>query len=85
MRAAKLGVELEILEVAVDSDSDLRGILGLDATIPAGQSAVRTTVKIRGNATPQTLREIAAWGEAHPPVGCTVRDAPAYSLDIEIV
>jgi hypothetical protein len=85
MRAAKLGVELEILEVTVDSDSDLRGILGLDETIAAGQSAVRATVRIRGNAPPDTLREIAAWGEAHSPVGCTVRDAPAYSLDIEVV
>ena len=85
MRAARLGVELEILEVTVDSDSDLRGILGLDETIAAGQSAVRATVRIRGNAPPDTLREIAAWGEAHSPVGCTVRDAPAYSLDIEVV
>jgi hypothetical protein len=85
MRAAKLGIELEILEVTVDSDSDLRGILGLDDRIPAGQSAVRATVKIRGNANSDTLREIAAWGEAHSPVGCTVRDAPAYSFDIEVV
>ena len=85
MRAAKLGIALEILEVTVDSDSDLRGILGLDETIPAGQSAVRATVKIRGKADPDTLREIAAWGEAHSPVGCTVRDSPAYSLDIEVV
>jgi hypothetical protein len=69
----------------VDSDSDLRGILGLDERIPAGQSAVRATVKIRGNADPDTLREIAAWGEAHSPVGCTVRDSPPYSLNIEVV
>lgn len=85
MRAARLGITLEVLEVTVDSDSDLRGILGLDDRIPAGQSAVRTTVKIRGDAAPDTLRELAAWGEAHSPVGCTVRDAPAYSLDIEVI
>ena len=85
MRAARLGVALEMLEVTVDSDSDLRGILGLDEKIGAGQQAVRTTVKIRGAADPQTLREIAAWGEAHSPVGCTVRNTPACSLDIEVV
>ena len=85
MRAARLGVALEMLEVTVDSDSDLRGILGLDGNIGAGQQAVRATVKIRGNADPQTLREIAAWGEAHSPVGCTVQHPPPCSLEIEVV
>jgi uncharacterized OsmC-like protein len=85
MRAAKLGVALETLEVTVDGDSDLRGILGLDESIGAGQRAVRTTVKIRGTADPQTLREIATWGEAHSPVACTVRNPPACSLEIEVV
>ena len=85
MRAARLGVALEMLEVTVDSDSDLRGILGLDENIGAGQQAVRTTVRIRGSADAQTLREIASWGEAHSPVGCTVRNPPARSLAIEVL
>ena len=85
MRAARLGVALEMLEVTVDTDSDLRGILGLDENIGAGQQAVRTTVKIRGSADPQTLREIAAWGEAHSPVACTVRNPPTSSLEIEVL
>ncbi|HTN26329.1 MAG TPA: OsmC family protein [Burkholderiales bacterium] len=85
MRAARLGVALETLEVTVDSDSDLRGILGLDENVGAGQHAVRTTVRIRGSADAQTLREIASWGEAHSPVGCTVRNSPACSLDIEVI
>jgi uncharacterized OsmC-like protein len=85
MRAARLGVALETLEVTVDSDSDLRGILGLDENVGAGQHAVRTTVRIRGSADAQTLREIASWGEAHSPVGCTVRNTPACSLDIEVI
>jgi len=85
MRAARLGIALETLEVTVDSDSDLRGILGLDENVGAGQHAVRTTVRIRGSADAQTLREIASWGEAHSPVGCTVRNSPACSLDIEVI
>lgn len=82
MRAAKLGVTLETLEVTVESDSDNRGLLGLDEKVSAGQKAVRTTVKIRGNAPAQTLREIVAWSDAHSPVGCTVRDGPDCSLEI---
>jgi hypothetical protein len=42
-------------------------------------------VRIRGNADPQKLREIVAWAEAHSPVGCTVRDSPACSLQVEVV
>ena len=85
MRAAKLGVTLEALEVTVESDSDNRGLLGLDEQVSAGQEAVRTTVKIRGNAPAQTLREIVAWADAHSPVGCTVKDSPPNSLEIQVV
>src|SRR4051812_48533456 len=69
MRAAKLGVELSELEVTVDGESDLRGILGMDERIGAGQSAVRMKVKIGSRGAPaQTLREIVAWADAHSPV-----------------
>src|SRR4051812_14537000 len=46
MRAAKLGIELSALEVTVDGDADLRGLLGMDDSISAGQSAMRMKVKI---------------------------------------
>jgi uncharacterized OsmC-like protein len=85
MRAAKLGIALDTLEVTVDSSADHRGLLGLDEKISAGQSALRMTVNIRGDAEPRALRELVAWGEAHSPVGCTVSDGPACSLDIQVL
>jgi uncharacterized OsmC-like protein len=85
MRAAKLGIALQTLEVTVESESDTRGLLGLDESISAGLGAVRTRVKIGGNAATHSLREIVAWAEAHSPVGCTVRQSPACSLEIEVV
>jgi uncharacterized OsmC-like protein len=84
MRAAKLGVVLSALEVTVESESDNRGILGLGEGVSAGLGAVRMKVRIAGNAAPQALREIVAWADAHSPVGCTLRSAPAYSLDIQV-
>jgi uncharacterized OsmC-like protein len=85
MRAAKLGVELSELEVMVDGESDLRGILGMDEKISAGQSAMRMKVKIASKSVPpQTLRDIVAWAEAHSPVSCTVRNTPALSLEIDV-
>ena len=84
MRAAKLGVALTTLEVTVESESDNRGMLGLDENVAAGLAAVRTTVKIGGNADPQALRDLVAWADAHSPVGCTIRDAPPCALEIEV-
>jgi uncharacterized OsmC-like protein len=85
MRAAKLGVTLDNVEVTVESDSDNRGILGLDENVSAGLAAVRMKVKISApEASPETLREIVEWADAHSPVGCTMRQAPGCSLDIEV-
>jgi uncharacterized OsmC-like protein len=86
MRAAKLGVALSSLEVTVETDSDLRGILGLDGDISAGHGPVRMKVKIGAPAeSSDALRAIVAWADAHSPVGCTIRQAPAYALEIEVV
>lgn len=85
MRGAKLGISLTHLEVTVESDSDLRGVLGLDDKVSAGLNPMRTKVRIGGNAEPQALRALVEWAEAHSPVGCTVKNAAACSLDIEVL
>jgi uncharacterized OsmC-like protein len=85
-RAARLGLALRELEVTVESESDHRGILGLDDRVSAGFSAMRVKVKIGADgADPSQLRALAEWGDAHSPVACTVRRAPVTSLDVEIV
>lgn len=85
MRAANLGVELSHVEVTVESDSDNRGILGLDDNVSAGLARVRTMVKISApTASDEELRNIVRWADAHSPVGCTLRTSPAYSLEIEV-
>ena len=84
-RAAKLGIVLSRLEVTVESESDQRGLLGLDDSVSAGLRAWRTKVTIGGSAAPQTLRELVAWADEHSPVGCSVRHAASCSLDIDVV
>ena len=44
MRAAEEGWTLGALEVSVDSESDDRGILGIDHSVPAGPLSVRVAV-----------------------------------------
>src|SRR5438552_2823804 len=81
LRAARLGINLSKLEVAVESEGDTRGILGLDDRISAGMSALRTTVQIAAdNAGPEQLEELVRWSDRHSPVGCTVREAVRNTL-----
>lgn len=86
MRAAKLGMTLSNVEVTVETDSDLRGLLGLDENVTAGHAAMRMKVKISAPGQPaEALRELVEWAEAHSPVSCTVKQQPNCSLDIEVV
>ena len=84
MEAARDGIELTDLTVTVDSDSDFRGILGVDDGIHPGPLAVRVRIQVAAaNATEDQLREIVQRAESRSPV----RDAleRGVSMTTEIV
>jgi len=84
MEAARDGIELTDLTVTVDSETDFRGILGVDDTIHPGPLAVRVRIQLgAANATEGQLREIVQRAESRSPV----RDAleRAVSMTTEIV
>jgi uncharacterized OsmC-like protein len=84
MRAAVDGIELSRLEVTVDSESDDRGILGIDEAVPAGPLTIGVRVRIEAPDTPsERLREIAEWGLRHCPVDDAARRAVQMSEEIE--
>jgi uncharacterized OsmC-like protein len=86
MRAVRLGVPLKTLEVTVESESDHRGMLGLDERVSAGFTAMTVRIKIGADGVaPDELRTLAEWGNAHSPVACTVRNSPVTSVKVEIV
>jgi uncharacterized OsmC-like protein len=86
MRAAQLGLMLKTLEVTVTSESDIRGLLGIDDNVSAGLKELRVHVKIGADgANPQQMREIVDWAMAHSPIGCTVRETQTDMVEIEIV
>lgn len=69
MRAAVLGITLDRLEVEVDSESDDRGILGLDEAVPAGPLSGRVRVRVLADGVDSaTLEAMARWGVEHCPV-----------------
>jgi uncharacterized OsmC-like protein len=80
IRAAATGVVIERLEVSVDSESDDRGILGLDPAIPAGPLSARVSVSIRARAPQASVNDIVEWGIDH----CPVLDALRRPVPVEI-
>ena len=84
MEAARDGIELTDLTVTVDSETDFRGILGVDDSIHPGPLAVRVRIQLgAADATEDQLREIVQRAESRSPV----RDAleRAVSMTTEIV
>ncbi|MEZ4595587.1 MAG: OsmC family protein [Chloroflexota bacterium] len=85
MRAATEDVALEALEVRVDSESDDRGILGIEPSIPAGPLSVRVTVSVKAPGHDAgRLRGIVEWGVAHCPVTDAVERAVPLEVDITV-
>ena len=83
IRAATLGMELEpgAVEVTVDSESDDRGILGLDDGIPAGALSMKVVVTFDGPPTGHEARTaLARWALDH----CPVTDTAARPVPIEL-
>src|SRR5262245_33090664 len=49
---AQEGIELSELSIETEGDIDLRGFLGLDATVKPGYEQLRYTVYVKGSGTP---------------------------------
>jgi uncharacterized OsmC-like protein len=83
IRAAMTGVELpeDSIEVTVDSESDDRGILGLDDGIPAGALSLRVVVTVQaGGPGRATIEDLASWAVDH----CPVTDTAQRAVPIDI-
>jgi uncharacterized OsmC-like protein len=77
MEAARDGVELSELRVSVESETDFRGVLGVDGADHPGPLAIRVRIELAAyDATEDQLREIVRRAESHSPV----RDAIAREV-----
>lgn len=83
IRAAATGAVIRSVDVEVDSESDDRGILGLDASVPAGALSFRVVVLIDAPALDRTAKEaLAAWAVEHCPVTDTIARAVPLSIEV---
>jgi len=83
MRAAQEGVEARGLSVTVDSESDDRGILGIDKAVPAGPLSVRVHVRFPSAGERAGASSLAEWGAAHCPVYDATGRAVPITLEVE--
>jgi uncharacterized OsmC-like protein len=85
MRAASRGIELKTIEVSVASESDARGLVGIDG-ISTSLSNMRMTIKLSADNVPESeLRELAERAAIGSPVCSTLRDSPPMALEISVV
>jgi len=83
MRAAQLGWAGFSCRVEVDSESDDRGILGLDASVPGGPLAMRIGFQVTADGTGlEQLEELAVWAVEHCPVSDAVRRAVPLHIEV---
>ena len=66
--ASARGVDLQSVEAVVEGDMDLRGILGLSDEVRNGVEGVRVTFHVKGDASPETMREIVEQSRARSAV-----------------
>ena len=81
MEAAREGIQLSSLEVEVDSESDDRGILGMDESVPAGPLSTRIQVRAKADGVDEgRLGEILENGALR----CPVCDATKRAVDVSL-
>ncbi|HEX6261877.1 MAG TPA: OsmC family protein [Actinomycetota bacterium] len=82
MEAAREGVDVGDVEVLVDSESDDRGILGIDDGVPAGPLSMRIRISLRGGEASDRAIEVAERGAARCPVCDATKRAVEVSVEI---
>jgi uncharacterized OsmC-like protein len=83
MRAAELEIPLTRLEVTAESETDMRGLLGVGNGVEPGPARARLRVELAAEAADeQRLEELVEWADWHSPVGDCVRRAVSVELDI---
>ena len=85
MRAAQVGLVAFSCEVEVDSESDDRGILGLDASVPAGPVSMRVALRLAADGAEEAaLRDVATWAVDHCPISDAVRRAVPLQVEVTV-
>ena len=83
MRAAQLGWTGFRCDVEVDSESDDRGILGVDPSVPGGPLSMRIALQLAADGVAlDGLEDLAVWAVEHCPVSDAMRRAVPVHIEV---
>ena len=80
--AAARGVQLTEVESTLEGDMDVRGCLGISDEVRNGFERIRVSFKVRGDATPEKLREVVARAQARSAVFDMVSNGVPVEIDV---
>ena len=80
--AAARGIELTEVTSTVEGDIDLNGILGLNDQVRNGFQQIRVSFDVKGNASPDRLREVVEQSRARSAVFDIVTNGVPVSIDV---
>ena len=75
--AAVQGIKIESVESSLEGDMDVRGMLGLAEEARKGYQAVRVRMRVKSEASTETLKELALFSPVY--------DIVSRSLPVELV
>jgi hypothetical protein len=75
--AAARGIAIEAVDSALEGDLDLRGFLGISDQVRQGYQDIRVRMRVKSEAAPETLRELAQFSPVY--------DVVSNSVPVEVV
>ena len=79
------GYAIDSLEIVTEGDIDLRGFLALDTSVSPGYDALKTTMTVKGSATPEQFRQVFDMTVATSPNLHNVRRPIAVTPTLEVI
>ena len=68
MHAAARGIKVDSISTELEGDIDVRGVLGLDDSVPAGFSQIRMQMTIAADCTKAELDDLMEFARMHSPI-----------------
>jgi uncharacterized OsmC-like protein len=72
LHAAARDIQIEELSTQLEGDIDLRGLLGLDDSVPPGYEQIRIKVNVKADCSDEELDDLLGYAQEHSPVCNTV-------------
>ena len=77
------GIQVEELELDLDGDLDLRGLLGITDKVRNGFDTIRVTFRIKADATVEAMQELCRLAQQHSPVYDMVTHVTPVTASVE--